>query len=110
MTGSYPNPTVAAGAITSAKIAANTITDSNVASANKDGTAGTASLRTLGTGATQAAAGNHTHTGVYEPANSNIQSHIADSGIHVSSSEKSALAGTSGTPGALNKYVTDSDL
>lgn len=34
------------------------ITDTQVASANKDGTAGTASLRTLGTSATQATAGN----------------------------------------------------
>lgn len=44
--------------ITSADITDGTITDVDVASANKDGTAGTASLRTLGTGATQAAAGN----------------------------------------------------
>jgi len=35
-----------------------TITDADVAAANKDGVAGTASLRTLGTGAQQAAAGN----------------------------------------------------
>lgn len=48
LTGTYPNPTVAALAIT----------DSKVAAANKDGTAGTPSLRTLGTGAAQAAAGN----------------------------------------------------
>jgi hypothetical protein len=34
------------------------ITDAHVAAANKDGVAGTASMRTLGTGATQAAAGN----------------------------------------------------
>src|SRR3982751_6486240 len=40
---------------------ANEITDTDVAAANKDGAAGTASMRTLGTGATQAAAGNHTH-------------------------------------------------
>ena len=33
---------------------------------------------TVGTGATQAAAGNHAHGGVYEPANSNIQSHIGN--------------------------------
>jgi hypothetical protein len=38
------------------------ITDAYVAAANKDGTAGTASMRTLGTGAAQAAAGNHTHS------------------------------------------------
>ena len=41
---------------------ANEITDTDIASANKDGATGTASMRTLGTGATQAAAGNHTHT------------------------------------------------
>ena len=48
LAGTYPNPTVAALAITDAKVAA----------ANKDGAAGTASMRTLGTGALQAAAGN----------------------------------------------------
>jgi hypothetical protein len=37
---------------------AGVITDTKVAAANKDGVAGTASMRTLGTGATQAAAGN----------------------------------------------------
>jgi len=34
------------------------ITDTQVDAANKDGVAGTASMRTLGTGAAQAAAGN----------------------------------------------------
>jgi hypothetical protein len=48
LTGSYPGPFVAAGVITDAK----------VATANKDGVAGTASMRTLGTGAQQAASGN----------------------------------------------------
>lgn len=48
LTGSYPNPTIAALAVTDAKVAA----------ANKDGAAGTASMRTLGTGAAQACAGN----------------------------------------------------
>lgn len=38
------------------------LTDLDMASANKDGTAATPSLRTLGTGAQQAAAGNHTHS------------------------------------------------
>ncbi len=45
-------------AVTAAKIANATITDAQIAAANKDGAAGTASMRTLGTGATQAAAGN----------------------------------------------------
>jgi len=48
LAGTYPNPTIAALAIT----------DAEVATANKDGVAGTASMRTLGTGATTAAAGN----------------------------------------------------
>ena len=48
LTGSYPNPSIAAGAVTDAKVAA----------ANRDGTPSTPSLRTLGTGAQQAAAGN----------------------------------------------------
>lgn len=37
------------------------ITDADIAAANKDGATGTACMRTLGTGAQQAAAGNHTH-------------------------------------------------
>lgn len=42
LSGTYPNPTIA----------------------DKDGLAGTASMRTLGPGSQQAAAGNHTHTGL----------------------------------------------
>jgi hypothetical protein len=41
-----------------------TIVDGDVAAANKDGTAGTPSLRTLGAGAQQAAAGDHSHSDV----------------------------------------------
>jgi hypothetical protein len=48
LTGTYPNPTIAALAVT----------DSKVAVANKDGLAAVASMRTLGAGATQACAGN----------------------------------------------------
>lgn len=40
------------------------LTDVFVADANKDGATDVASMRTLGTGATQAAAGDHTHAGV----------------------------------------------
>ncbi len=36
----------------------------------------TALHHTIGTGANQAAAGNHNHSGTYEPANANIQSHV----------------------------------
>ena len=40
-------------------IKAGTLTDAQVASANKDGASGTACMRTTGTGAGQAAAGTH---------------------------------------------------
>ena len=54
------NPTVEVTplGITAAKIANATITDTQVAAANKDGASGTPSMRTLGTGAAQACAGN----------------------------------------------------
>jgi hypothetical protein len=44
--------------VTTGKIANGAVTDTQVAAANKDGAAGTASMRTLGTGASQACAGN----------------------------------------------------
>jgi hypothetical protein len=67
LSGTYPNPQIAAGAVTGGtggKLADGTVTDVDVAAANKDGAAGTPSMRTLGTGATQAAPGNHTHAGM----------------------------------------------
>lgn len=54
----FPSPHIAPGAVTASKIASGTITDTQVATANKDGAAGTPSMRTLGTGAQQACAGN----------------------------------------------------
>lgn len=53
LTGTYPNPTIGAGKVT----------DANVVAANKDGSAGTPSLRTLGTGAQQAMPGDATPGG-----------------------------------------------
>ena len=49
-----------AGTAALPQIAAGVITDAEVNAANKDGVAGTAGMRTLGTGAQQAAPGNHT--------------------------------------------------
>lgn len=53
LAGTYPNPTIGAGKVTDAKVAA----------ANKDGLAATPSLRTLGSGAQQAMPGNATPGG-----------------------------------------------
>jgi hypothetical protein len=80
---------LADNAVTGPKVAAGTLTDGDVAAANKDGAAGTPSLRTLGTGATEAAAGNDSR--------------------FPSSGQSAALAGTSGSPGSGNRYVTDAD-
>ena len=65
------------------------LTDVHVAAANNDGVAAAPSIRTLGTGAQQAASG-------------------ADARFPTAA-EKAALTGTNGAPGAGNRYVTDSD-
>jgi hypothetical protein len=66
--GTIATADLADGAVTSQKIADGTITDADVAAANKDGAATTPSLRTLGAGAQQAAAGNHAHSLAQHPA------------------------------------------
>jgi hypothetical protein len=48
------------------------LTDTHVAAANKDGLAAVPSMRTIGVGALQAAAGDHLHAGTYQPANANL--------------------------------------
>ena len=58
LSGTYPDPGIAVGAVTTSQIADGTITATDVNTAYKDGTAATASLRTLGTGSQQAVAGN----------------------------------------------------
>jgi len=61
--GTYPWPSIASGVITDVNIADGAITDAKIASDNKDGTASTPSLRTLGAGAQQAMPGNATPGG-----------------------------------------------
>lgn len=58
LSGTVSNAQIVAGAVGTAELAALAVTDAKVAAANKDGAAGTFSMRTLGTGALQAAAGN----------------------------------------------------
>ena len=58
LTGTYPNPSIDQNAVNSSKVNDNSLIAADIATANKDGTAATPSLRTLGTGSQQAAAGN----------------------------------------------------
>jgi|SRR3972149_6828523 len=77
-----------------------TIVDADVAAANKDGTSGTASMRTLGTGATQACAGNDSRvTGAEQTANKNAASGYA--GLSAGTLLALAQMGT-GTPTGSN--------
>jgi hypothetical protein len=97
--GTAALPVIGAAKVTGSKIAGSTITDANISasaaiaesklSLASDAAAGTASRRTLGTGATQAAAGNDSR--------------------FPTASEKAAFAGTSGIPSNTNRFVTDSD-
>lgn len=67
LSGTYPNPTIGVGKVTSSHIQDGTITDTDVAAANKDGAVGVASLRTLGAGAQQAMPGNRTLNQILPP-------------------------------------------
>jgi len=80
LSGSAAAPVIATGAITSAKIADGTITDVDVAAANKDGAVGTYSMRTLGLGAAQAMPGNTRQDQIAlptAPMNNNSQRYTA---------------------------------
>lgn len=90
------------GLASSATIVAGAVTDSKVAAGNKDGAAGTPSMRTLGTGASQAAAGNHAHSGVYEPADSDLTAvaGLASTGLIERTGAGTAATRTVGVSGA----------
>lgn len=94
LTGTYPGPTVALLAVTDAKVAA----------ANKDGTAGTPSMRTLGTGAAQATAGNDSrlsdartptaHQSTHQTGNSDALTGNLDATARSNISKAGSLVGT----------------
>jgi hypothetical protein len=75
---------IAANTITAANIVNATITDVQIAAANKDGAAGTASLRTLGTGAAQAAAGNDSRlSDTRIPTDASVTGGTAGAGVKI---------------------------
>lgn len=78
---------IAATTITAANIVAGTLTDTQVAAANKDGTAGTASLRTLGSGALQATAGNDARlSDTRVPTDGSVTGGTAGAGVKIAAS------------------------
>lgn len=96
-----------AGTATSPQIATGVIVDTDVAAANKDGVAGTPSLRTLGTGAQQAAAGNDArlsdvrtpaaHHATHEPGGSDPMA--VDAAAGTGSLRTLGLTGSKAMPG-----------
>ena len=89
LTGTYPNPT----------IAPLKVTDAHVAAANKDGAAGTPSMRTLGTGAGQAMAGNTVVTPPDATTGSKGVVQLAGD-----------LAGTAASPQIAAGVITDAEV
>jgi len=86
-----------AGTATSPQIAAGVITDVEVAAANKDGVAGTASMRTIGTAATQAMAGNTRLDTIAAPTGS----------VNLNSQRITSLLDPSGAQDAATKAYVD---
>lgn len=70
LAGTAASPQIAANAVGAAEIADGTITDTEIAAANKDGAVGVASMRTIGAGALQAMAGNRGLDTITAPASS----------------------------------------
>lgn len=100
LAGTYPNPTIGTGKVTSTHILDGTIVDGDVAAANKDGSAATPSLRTLGGGVLQAMPGNAKLNDLVAPA-----ANVSMGGFKITN----VLAGTAGTD-AVNKAQMDALL
>lgn len=119
LAGTASSPQIASGAITNTEINASAAIAESKLNLASDAAAGTASRRTLGTGSTQAAAGNHTHTGlsvqaagtasVRQLGTGSTDAAAGNDARFPTSDQKAALAGTDGTPSAANPVVTDSD-
>lgn len=85
LAGTYPNPSIASGAVTTGKLATGAVT------------------------ATQLADGAVTTGKVLDGSVTQSKLNVSVQNLLPTNLQKQALAGTSGTPSATNKYVTNSD-
>ena len=86
-----------AGTATSPQIAALAVTDAEVATANKDGAAGTVGMRSLGSGAAQAMPGNRTLDAILAPV----------APVSLNSQRITGLADPTGATDGANKQYVD---
>lgn len=91
--GTYPNPTIGTAKVTATHILDATITHAEIAAANKDGSAAVPSMRTLGTGAQQAVAGNDSRlSDTRTPTDGSVVFTSLDSSVIATSGTSSATA------------------
>jgi hypothetical protein len=95
LTGTYPNPTIAAGAVT----------DTKVATANKDGLPATPSMRTLGTGAQQAAAGNDSRLSNARTPTAHASTHLPGGTDALTTAAAVELTDSTNSEGAAASYA-----
>lgn len=84
LAGSYPNPTIGVGKVGAAELEAASITLTKMAASASDPAAGTAGLRSLGTTAGQAAAGNDTRLSDTRTPTAHASTHASAGGDPVS--------------------------
>lgn len=121
LSGTYPNPSIGTGAISDANVATGANISESKLNLSSDAAANIASRRTLGTGSTQAAAGNDSRfptsdekaalAGPTGSAPSSTNRFVTQNSLtnQLTTDEKAALAGTSGSPSTSNRFVTNND-
>ena len=121
LSGTYPNPSIGTAAVSNANVANDAAIAEGKLNLASDAAANVASRRTLGTGSTQAAAGNDSRfptanekaalVGPTGAAPSSTNRFVTQDSLtnQLTTDEKGALAGTSGSPSTSNRFVTNSD-